>query len=104
MAIERRRAPRQPLIASAEVIELSTNTRLKVRTLDMSLIGCYVDMTNPLPVGTEVRVQILHNDAAFTALGIVVSCAQNMGMAIRFTDVPLDQHEVLVRWLAAPVR
>jgi hypothetical protein len=104
MTTERRRAPRQPLIASAEVIELQTNTRLKARTSDISLVGCYLDMTNPLPVGTEVKVEILHNAAAFTALGVIVNCAQNMGMGIRFTDVPLDQHEILEGWLAALVR
>ena len=104
MTTERRRAPRQPLIASAEVIELQTNTRLKTRTLDISLVGCYLDMTNPLPIGTEVRVQILHNDAAFSALGVIVNYAQNMGMGIRFTDVQLDQHEILEGWLAALVR
>src|SRR5579864_2364578 len=79
MTTEQRRASRQPLIASAEVIELQTNTRLKARTLDMSLVGCYLDMTNPLPVGTEVKVEILHNDAAFTALGVIVNCAQQHG-------------------------
>lgn len=104
MTAERRRSPRQPLIASAEVIELTTNTRLKARTLDVSLTGCYVDITNPLPVGMEVRVQILHNDSAFTALGVIVTCAENMGMAIRFTDVQLDQHQILDGWLAAQVR
>ena len=104
MTTEQRRASRQPLIASAEVIELQTNTRLKARTLDMSLVGCYLDMTNPLPIGTEVRVQILHNDAAFSALGVIVNCVQNMGMGIRFTDVQLDQHQILEGWLAAQVR
>lgn len=104
MTIERRRAPRQPLIASAEVIELQTNTRLKARTLDLSLVGCYLDIANVLPVGTEVKVQILHDDGAFTALGVVVNYAQSLGTRIRFTDVPLDQNEILEGWLAALVR
>lgn len=46
-------------------------------------------------------MQILHHDAA---LGVIVNSAQNMGMGIRFTDVQLDQHEVLEGWLAALVR
>jgi PilZ domain len=104
MASERRRASRFPLIASAEVIELTTNTHLRARTSDLSVVGCYLDMTNTLPVGTEVRLHITHNDATFTALGVIAHSQPNMGMGIRFTDVHLDQHEILERWLAASVR
>ena len=104
MAEERRRAPRYPLIASAEVIELQTNTRLRVRTSDLSIVGCYLDTTNSLPVGTEVRVQIVHNEASFTALGVIAYCHPNMGMGVRFTNVQSDQHEMLDGWLAALVR
>lgn len=104
MTIERRRAPRQQLIASAEVIELQTNTRLKARTLDMSLVGCYLDVASPLPAGTEVTVQIAHEDGIFTALGFIAHCEDNLGMGIRFADVQLDQHEILEGWLAALVR
>jgi hypothetical protein len=43
-------------------------------------------------------------DAAFSALGVIVNCVQNMGMGIRFTDVQLDQHQILEGWLAAQVR
>ena len=102
MTTERRRAPRQPLTASAEVIELQTNTRLKARTLGMSLVGCYLDRANPLPVGVEVSVQILHNDAAFTALGVIVNCAQNMprrpysGWQLSRRGTQLSQRLILV--------
>ena len=104
MAHERRRAPRCPLIASAEVIELTTDTHLRARISDLSLVGCYLDVTNTLPVGTEVRVNISHNDATFAALGVVTHCQPNMGMGVRFTDVQLDQHEILDKWLEAQVR
>ena len=100
MAHERRRAPRCPLIASAEVIELQTNTHLRARISDLSLVGCYLDMTNILPVGTEVRLNIAHRDANFTALGVVTHGQPNMGMGVRFTDVLLDQHYILDKWLA----
>jgi len=104
MTPERRRAPRCPLIASAEVIELQTNTRLRARISDLSLVGCYLDTTNPLPVGTEVSLNISHNDATVAALGVVTHSQANMGMGIRFTDVQLDQNEILDGWLAAMLR
>jgi len=101
MAHERRRAPRFPLIASAEVIELQTNTRLRARISDLSLVGCYLDMTNPLPAGAEVTLNISHDEATLTALGVVAHSQPNMGMGIRFRDVQLDQHEVLKKSLEA---
>jgi len=104
MANERRRAPRYPIIATAEIIEPQANLRLKGRTSDLSLVGCYIEMRNPLPVRTEIRVQIIHNDVIFSALGVVASCQPNTGMPIKFTDVALDQHEILKKWLAARVR
>lgn len=83
---------------------MKTNTRLKARTSDLSVVGCYLDTTNSLPIGTEVRVQIAHNDKTFTAFGIIAYCLPNMGMGVRFTDVDLEQHEILEGWLAALVR
>ena len=61
-------------------------------------------MTNTLPVGTEVRLHIAHNDTTFTALGVIAHRQPNMGMGIRFMDVQLDQHEILKKWLEALVR
>src|SRR5215469_5906339 len=104
MTAERRRAPRCPLIASVEVVELQTDTHLRVRISDLSLTGCYLDTTNFLAAGTEVRLCIAHDDATFTALGIIAYCHPNMGMGVRFTDVPLDQHEILEKWLTARMR
>jgi len=103
-AHERRRAPRYPLIASVDVIEAQTDTHLRARISGLSLTGCYLDTTNFLPMSTEVRLHISHNDANFTALGVVASCQPNIGMGVRFTDVQLDQQEILEKWLAALVR
>jgi PilZ domain len=104
MTQERRRAPRYALIASAQLIEPQTNTLLRARTSDLSLVGCYLDMKTSLPVGTEVRLHVVHDEVTFTALGVVAHGQPNMGMGIRFTDVPLEQHEILEKWLAALVR
>ena len=60
--------------------------------------------TNPLPVGTEVSLNISHNDATVRALGVVTHSQAKMGMGIRFTDVQLDQNEILDGWLAAMLR
>lgn len=97
---EKRRAPRYPLIASAEVIELQTDAHLSARTSDLSLGGCYLDMPNSLPVGTEISLRIVHSGVTFTALAVVAYCQPNMGMGIKFTNVQSDQYEILREWLA----
>lgn len=101
MKLERRRTPRYPLIAATKIIEPQTNLFLRGRTSNLSLVGCYVETPNALPMRTEVRVQIIHNDAIFSALGVIMSCEPNTGIRIKFTQVELDQHEILRGWLAA---
>jgi hypothetical protein len=100
MQIKPRRAPRYSLIVAAEVIELQTDTHIRARTSDMSLVGCYLDMMNPLPLGTDVRLQLAQQDTTFTALGTVAYTQANMGMGITFTVVEPDQQRVLEQWLA----
>jgi hypothetical protein len=99
MAAEQRRATRHALIAAAEIIELRTDTHFKARTSDLSLVGCYIDTLNPLPKGTEVRLQITHEEATFTALGTVTYSESSMGIGIGFTVVEPEQREILKKWL-----
>ena len=96
-----RRAPRFQLVTAAEVIEVQTDTRFKARTSDLSVVGCYIDMPNPLPVGTEIKLSLVHHDGTFTARGVVAQSESNLGMGISFTAVEVDQHGVLERWIAS---
>jgi c-di-GMP-binding flagellar brake protein YcgR len=99
MDSERRRAPRYPIIADAEITEIASETKLSARTSDLSLGGCFLDMLNPSPEGTEIAVRISHADAAFTARGKVVFVFPNMGMGVMFTSVPASQQTILEKWL-----
>ncbi len=99
MESERRRHPRFPIIADAEVTEVASGTKLSARTSDLSAGGCFLDMLNPSPEGTEIVVRISHADASFTARGKVVFVFPNMGMGVMFTDVPGSQQAILQKWL-----
>lgn len=99
MTEEKRGARRHPLTASAELIDVETDARLKARTSDVSTVGCYLDTMSTLPAGTEVRVKISHNEATVTVLGIIVNSQPNLGMGIRFTDVSSEDRELLQMWL-----
>jgi hypothetical protein len=58
MEDERRRLPRYPFIASAELLEENSGSRMNTRISDLSLSGCSVDTINPLPDGTLVHLKI----------------------------------------------
>jgi hypothetical protein len=99
MGQDRRRAPRFPFIASAEVLSESAGTRLAARISDISATGCYVDTINPLMDGTPVRVRILTETQVFEAPATVVYSHSHLGMGFNFRDVLPDSQDVLQNWL-----
>src|SRR5258706_16433397 len=100
MDSERRRSARYRFIADTEITEIASNTRLGARSSDLSVGGCFLDMVNPSPEGTEIRVPVHHASASFSALGRVVFVFPNVGMGVVFTNVEEDQLAVLRKWLA----
>ena len=101
MESERRSSPRYRLIADAEVIEVESHTKLRARTNDLSIGGCFLDMLNPSLKGTEIEVRIRHAGAVFNARGKVAFVVPNLGMGVCFTKIDSDQAVVLQDWLSA---
>jgi hypothetical protein len=99
MANELRRASRYSLTAVAEIVDLTTGTRVSAQTSDLSLLGCYVDTLNPLPSGTQIKISISHEGQTFTGAGLVVYSSAHMGMGIKFLKVPHDHLSMLQEWL-----
>ena len=66
----------------------------------MSSGGCFLDMLNPSPEGTEIRVRFSHATTTFTAVGRVVFVFPNMGMGVVFTSVEDNQFAILQEWLS----
>lgn len=101
---QRRAAKRCTMVASAEVTDISSDTRLSARISEIGIGGCYVDALNPFPVGTIVNLRILRDQGAFEAQGKVVYCDSTMGMGIAFTEIAPEQRSVLEDWLAEIVK
>jgi hypothetical protein len=101
---QNRVAKRCPMVATAEVLDLGTNTQLSARTSEIGIGGCYVDAMNPFPVGTVVNVRIERDQGAFEAKGKVVYCDSTMGMGVAFTEMAPEQRAVLEDWLAEIVK
>jgi hypothetical protein len=100
MMSETRGKSRLSFVALTEVLDLRSNTSLKGRTTDLSLAGCFVDTLNPLPLTTDVHVQLTHKNETFRALGVVVHSQESLGMGIKFTAIEVEQGSVLDGWLA----
>lgn len=100
MELERRRATRYPFVATAEVVEVQSETRWKARATELSLYGCYLDMLNPLPVGTQVRLRVTYQNATFEALGRVAYSQPNLGAGVGFATIEPASQALLEKWLS----
>ena len=96
---ERRRNPRYPLMADVEIIDLESATTITARTSDFSRGGCYVDMLNPLPEDTLVRLRVTKSQQTFETQAKVVYSSVGMGMGLMFGALDMTQRVVLERWL-----
>ena len=87
------------LVASAEVTELSSGTRLSARTSEVGLGGCYVDALNPFAVGAQVKLRIVRDQGVFEATAKVVYSDLSFGMGMSFTEMAPEQRAILENWL-----
>lgn len=99
MGQERRSAPRYPFVAAAEVIDQSSRTSISGQVSDLSLFGCYIDSVNPPPEGSQVVVKIHSDGKFFEAPGTIAYAHPNLGMGVKFHDVPHQFLIVLKEWL-----
>ena len=99
MQQERRRTPRYPFIATAEVTDASTKATTSARVTEVSLYGCYIEMPNPPPEGAPIHVKIYSEARFFEAAGTVVYAIPNGGIGVRFHDVRHQFLIVLKEWL-----
>lgn len=98
MYVVERKSPRFPFIASAQVVETRTEARLQARISDLSREGCYLDMLNPLPTGTRLKINVTHQNQQLDAVGRVVHSELNVGMGVQFEEIA--QRAVIDSWLA----
>jgi PilZ domain len=96
---DRRRTPRYPFVANAEVSEGKTGVLLKGRVSELSLNGCYVNILNPLEKGTAVDVKLNTETEFFEASGTVVYSNPESGMALMFLETKPYYIGVLKKWL-----
>jgi hypothetical protein len=99
MSSERRRTPRFPFVAVAEITEKETGAELVTQVSEFSLYGCYIDQKNPFPSGTKVTVKIFSESEVFEAKAEVLYAHPNLGMGLVYREVSLQSSGVLRKWL-----
>jgi hypothetical protein len=96
---ERRRTPRLPFIATAEVIAKGAQTGIAARVTELSLYGCFVEMSNPLAKGTQALFKVYSEGRYFETQGVVVYSQPNQGVGVGFQNVNPHYIAVLKHWL-----
>ena len=99
MGDERRRTPRYPFIATAEVVDQSSQASISTRVTELSLHGCYLDMPNPLPTETQIKIKIYCEGKFFESSGVIVYSQPNLGVGVTFREVRPQFLSVLKQWL-----
>lgn len=92
------RAPRQPLIADAEVYDQQSTEAIPGRTSDVSMGGCFIESSQVLPLRAAVRLKLFFNEETLTLFGDVVRSDPEKGMAIRFRALDANQTSVIKGW------
>jgi hypothetical protein len=101
MEQERRRTPRVPFAASAELLEVNTGIRLNAVVSELSLLGCYVHTVNPFPKDTKVYIKVFTDDYFFEAPATVAYTQGQLGMGLAFHDIKPHFLAVLQNWVMA---
>ena len=101
MGDERRRTPRYPFIATAEVIDQLSQASVSTRVTELSLHGCYLEMPNPLPTDAQIKVKIYSEGKFFESSGVIVYSQPNLGVGVTFREVRPQFLNVLKQWLLA---
>ncbi|MBS1841462.1 MAG: PilZ domain-containing protein [Acidobacteria bacterium] len=97
---DRRYAIRFPFAADATLIDLESGKQSDGVTSDISLGGCFVCTSKPLPVKSRVRATLMRKEQRVEALAVVRVVKPGIGMGLEFLDVEQVYCAVLERWIA----
>jgi hypothetical protein len=94
-AHDRRTSPRVKCTSSAEIYPSGQTSPMRTRTADLSLGGCFLEMPNPLPKGTQIRIALWVKESKVWANGEVVTSTPGFGIGVRFTEMtPEDKNQI----------
>lgn len=96
---DRRYAIRFPFAANAELIDLESGKVVEGVTSDISLGGCFVCTSKPLPLKARARMKLYRKGQIMEALVVVRIVKPRVGMGIEFFDIEPPYNEILAGWI-----
>jgi hypothetical protein len=96
----RRKYPRLKLSVPIEFRPQGSAFPIRGSTSDLSLSGCYVEMTFTFPVGTVLEIS-LQVEQTVLAVATVVTCDTQVGNGLSFTRMLPEDQELLRAYLEA---
>lgn len=96
---DRRYAIRYPFAADIELIDLETGAQATGVTSDISLGGCFICTSKPLPLKSRVRINLSRKGQSVQGLGVVRIVKPRIGMGVEFIDVESPGQALLSRWI-----
>jgi hypothetical protein len=98
---ERRRHPRSKVSIPIEFKPEGAAVASRAETADLSLFGCYVEMSFTLPVGTKMDLILWVEDARLPTRALVVTNHPQFGNGIEFLDMSTEDQGRLTQFLKA---
>lgn len=83
----------------AEITNEKEEARTSSQVRDLSLRGCYLEMINPFPHGTNVLIEIYTETESLEAHATVARFEPKEGMGLTFDEIPPHSASVLRKWL-----
>jgi PilZ domain len=103
-ARDRRTHPRLKCASSVEVYPTGEAVPIRTRTADLSLGGCFLEMPNPLPKQTQVRIALWVKDFKLWANGEVVTSTPGFGIGVKFIEMTEQDRSQLKQFIESMVR
>lgn len=96
---ERRKYPRTKVAIPIEFKPEGAAVASRAETADLSLVGCYVEMSFTLAVASKLELILWVEDERLPARGIVVTHHPQFGNGIEFLDMSGDDRAKLAGFL-----
>ncbi len=97
---DRREYPRIKLSVPVVMHTDADGGPIRGATSDLSLGGCYIETIFPLPIGTNLDLQLSIGSTVLIA-ATVVACDPQVGNGIRFLNMLSEDREALAAFLKA---
>lgn len=101
---ERRRSPRFACSGCVELLAEGSNIPMRGNLSDISLHGCYAEMSTTLPLDTKVTLMVDSLGIRFLTKATVRATYPFVGMGMCFSEIEPQQKSQLARILAALAR